>query len=40
MNANFISIYDEVDRKFFYYVEKLIGVQIRFLTANEIQDRE
>ena len=40
MNANFISVYDEVEKKFYYYVEKLIGVQIKFLNADEILERD
>lgn len=35
MNANFISIYDEVEDRFYYYVEKLIGVQVKFLTESK-----
>lgn len=32
MDANFISVYDEVENKFYYYVEKLIGIHVKFLT--------
>ena len=40
MNANFISLYDEVDERFYYYVEKLLGVQVKFLTDNNKDEED
>ena len=30
MNANFAVFFDEVDGKFYYYVERLVGVEVEF----------
>jgi hypothetical protein len=40
LDANFVSVYDEVEDKFFYYVEKLLGLQVDFQNANEILPEE
>lgn len=30
LDANFISVYDEKEQKYFYYVERLLGRKIEF----------
>ena len=31
LDANFISYYDELEKKFHYYVQRLIGVEVEFI---------
>ena len=30
IDANFVSYYDNIDKKYYYYVEKLIGIKVQF----------